>query len=659
MALFPHVQDSESVLMYEMLVLVSTSLPSLTERCAFIQHMISEPLAQWTSREMTALVIAPDALIRAIEGEHSYMVLTTMMKVLSTLYAIVKRTITCEHYDENAPHRETASVSSSSSASVSSSSVSSSSKNEHGIEDAAQDSMHHPLTPLWAQLMPNVLALLSTLESSVAAVQTRMKRPSRPSTTTLVPPASLTSSTSSSVSSSSSLPLVYDTNNDSKSSLAFGLRCMSQEEVVHALKASGKDDVPIRNLKLLQVAKWGKNIRDLCYHLVGAALSAPSFYRVVAISQLHQWIHSSLVSRIDRMEHRHWKAFLASVWIPFVKGCPAHLYASTLEPMVLLVLTHLHARFHAALFQDHDHPHHFLPESMPTMTNHGASWNPQLHGFEDMHPSSSMLNDDIVLDVVLTDAVRNTVDWIEAMIDSKTVIDMDSNHPKHVIVAKDKQLRDFLLFQSSSPRVMTAMSMVLMGILNWKDTLSSRRAANLLDRFVSLSYHQIQFQTLFGKDIFTASLHALLQHFHDVDDGLKWELINLLRNIYCRITLGLLPVDECKGIDPLNQPLKPPREVSSWPRQIFLQLAGVVPAQIADLEHQLRHHPSLKIQKNLIKEFLEVPFLSYIAAPQTNKQIEDLPETLVIRTNYRDMKISHHYEIPSNDEAGVAALFQE
>ncbi|KAF0690311.1 Aste57867_18292 [Aphanomyces stellatus] len=522
LALFPHVLDSESVLMYEMLVLVSNSMATLDERNAFIQEIAAAPLATWTSAEMTQVVSSQDALVQALEGGNTALVFG-MLKVLTTLYGIAKR-----------------------------------------IEAPPSPQQMHPFASIWPALLPNLTALLRTLHalSSPAARQALLQ-----TTTT-----------------------------------ARGILCMSHEEINQALL--GKESVDITDKSIMKMARWAKNVRDICYHLLGCACSHASVYALDVATLLQ----SSVLTHLASLEHRHWKSFLSSVWLPFVKACPQTQYASLLQPTVWQLLSHLKERIASG----------YDAAATPSTT----AFLPYFEGVEIQATTVDTIGHAVFLEVV-----RHTVDLIEALVDAKTVVDMDSDHPKHVVVESDRLLREYVLSVEPVTRLLVHL---LVGVLGWTDTLSCRRATNLLDRLVSVLFSCRVYHDLLGKDVFTAALWTLLHHFHDVDDGLKWDLINLLRNIYCRLTLGLLPVDECKGIDPLNQPPKPESDLCFMPRAILASLHGIQPVHVADLEQQLRVHHSAKTQKNFIKEFVETPFLAYVEAPHTFKAIEDLPETLVI-----------------------------
>ncbi|POM75346.1 Exportin-5-like protein, partial [Phytophthora palmivora] len=89
------VTDTEGVMLYEMLVLVSNSMESKEERVQFVQQIVQDPLTQWTSPDMTTLVSSPQNIVTAIEAaandEKSKKLLGMIIKTLTTLYGIAKR----------------------------------------------------------------------------------------------------------------------------------------------------------------------------------------------------------------------------------------------------------------------------------------------------------------------------------------------------------------------------------------------------------------------------------------------------------------------------------------------------------------------------------------------------------------------------------------
>lgn len=543
------VLDSEGVLLYEMLVLVSGSIASVDERAQFVQQIVQEPLARWTAPEMTALVSSPQSIVSAIEASETdpetRKRLFKVVKTLTTLYGIAKRA---------------------------------------GAESFALS---------WLHLLPNLMALMASLHALYA-------------------------------------PAIKDV--VVKTATSCWLLSLSVDELAQLL--GGKHQLEEEEIAKLPPAskwsKWHKNVRDVTYHVVGLALGQASFYRN---PQALAFFQSSILSNIDVMEHRHLKNELAYVFLPFLKTCPPELFPSLLDPVLSHVFGHVVQRFASCFVK---------ASSDSSGSGHRSKrteWSALIVGVEEAKR-------DVAQEKMLMDLARQVMEFLECAIDAKTVVGGDTDTPKHVMNPADEYQRDYILLQSTT--LPFSIGALLVQILTWKDTLSCRKAALLAEKIVNLLHSNAAYHTLLGRDVFAAALEALLHEHagHVKEDGLKWELINLARNIYCRLALGLMPVDECKGIDPCNQPLRPASSLCALPRELLLSLPDVTPAQVDALDAFLREKHSMKTQKNAFKEFLEAPMVAIrhakaaasgassplgATASGASKQIQDLPEKLVIQ----------------------------
>ncbi|KAI9916654.1 hypothetical protein PsorP6_018017 [Peronosclerospora sorghi] len=454
------VTDTEGVMLYEMLVLVSNSMEKKEERVQFVQQIVQDPLARWTSPEMTALVSSPQNLVAAIEAATSRSAsgqpLRGIVKTLTTLYGIAKRAgVTFE----------------------------SKTADDSGAFEGA-----------WPHLLPNLCALVRSLHAlQEPAIKAAML----------------------------------------KTSTACWLLSVSLDEVAQLL--GGKNHLDEEEVAKLPIAskwsKWHKNVRDISYHLMGVALSQSSFYTHPHVASILQ---HSILSDLDLMEHRHLKGALAYVYLPFLKHCPKELYRSLLDPVVVAVLGHFTQR--AAVILD-------LSSTTDKKTD--TPWHALVVGVEDA-------KQEIAREKMVLELTRQVIDFIEYAIDAKTVVGVETDTPKHMTSPDDAFLRDYILLES--PGLPFAIGALLTQIICWKDTLSCRKAVVLGDKLVNALHADTKYHALLGRDLFTAALQGILiEHDGAVkEDGLKWELINLARNIYCRLTMGLIPVEECKGIDPCN-----------------------------------------------------------------------------------------------------------
>ncbi|DAZ99393.1 TPA: hypothetical protein N0F65_005295 [Lagenidium giganteum] len=569
------VLDSEGVLLYEMLVLVSNSMENLEERAQFLQQIVQEPLSSWTSPEITNLLSSPEQIVTAVEAAATNpeprKLLGKAVKTLTTLYGVSRRSCT---------------------------------NTTPGYE---------PFAPSWPHLLPNLLAAIHTLH---ALQEPAMK------------------------------DAILKTSN------ACWLLSVSVDEIAQVL--GGKHQLEEEEVAKLPVAskwsKWHKNIRDVCYHIMGVAMTQPSFF---ANPQVVSIFENGILSNMHLMEHRHMKTLLASVFLPFIKHCPKELHPSLLEPVLVHLLSHMVQRFDACYTKAH------VAELNPDKSKK-SPWTGLVVGVEEA-------KHDVVVEKMLVDLTRQILEFVESIVDAKTVVGVDTDNPKHVTSPEDSVLQEFVLHKSGS--LPFTIGALLAQVISWKDTLSCRKAVMLSEKLVNVLHNDGRYQNFLARDLFSATLQALLQDYPGIvkEDYLKWDLINLLRNIYCRITLGLTPVEECKGIDPCNQPQKPLSVLSSAPREMLLTLPEVTPANLDALDAYLREKQSVKAQKNALKEFLEVPMLaikhksasssaatSPLAGGVASKKIQNIPEKLVIQAKEYEAAVKlqeaqHHYTVRVDD----------
>lgn len=594
------VLESESVLLYEILVLVSNSMSSPEEREAFLQQVVREPIARWTSPECTALIGSPQAIVSAIESTAAItdgapnpsIMLKKVVQTLTTLYGIVKRACIVRNDSSG----------------------------------AAALASRLQFSSIWPLLLPNLATVIRTMQSLY---------------TPEIKAATLQTTT------------------------ACWLLTVSVDEVAQLL--GGKHHLDEEEVEKLPPAsrwsKWHRNVRDVTYHLMGVAVAQRSFYENPEAAAAI-W-RDSLLSNLDVMEHRHVKALLAYVVLPFIKTCPQHLYSTLLEPVVLQIFRHFVDRSSVCFAKPTFGATNSLAQPsgvpIPPTPAKKTPWSALVVGLEET-------KQDVARDKMLVDMVREVMDLLENAVDAKTVVGVETDNPKHVTQPEDAALRDFILRESQA--LPFAVGAVVVQLICWKDSATCRRAVALGDKLVNTLNKQTALTEYFGRDLFSAALQGLFgEHAgHEKEDALKWELINLARNIYCRFTLGLAPVDECKGIDPCNQPARPAETLCSLPRDVLLSLPGVTPQLVAEMEQGLRSNFSIKSQKNVVKELLEVPMQAiksassgpeglkglFGAARSATKQIQDLPERLVLTSKQQAAMAAHSQWLEGQDRLGDA-----
>lgn len=605
------VLESEAVLLYEILVLVSNSMESAEEREQFLQQVVSEPIARWMSPDVTALVASPQAIVSAIEATNganngsgspsisTLMLPKKMLQTLTTLYGIAKRAC-----------------------------IARSDLTSTGSASAAAGT-RLGFASVWPLLLPNLAAViraqhaLYSAEVKAAALQT------------------------------STACWLLSVSVDEVAQFLGGRHHLDEDEIAKLPPAS-------------RWSKWHRGVRDVTYHLMGVAVSQRGFYDSPDAAAA-VW-RDSLLSNMEVMEHRHLKGLLAYVVLPFIKTCPRQLYPTLLEPVLLKICRHFVDRaavcFAKPVFVPSGEGAQSNGAAAPATPSKKTPWSALVVGLDET-------KQDVARDKMLADMVRQVMDLLESAVDAKTVVGVDTDNPKHVTQPEDAALRDFILRESRT--LPFAVGAVLVQLICWKDSATCRRAVLLADKLVNMLHSEPALAEYFGRELFSAALQGLLGEHpgHEKEDALKWELINLARNIYCRLTLGLVPVDECKGIDPCNQPERPAELLCSLPRDVLLSLHGLTPELVADAERALRGNLSIKSQKNVIKELLEVPMQALKSARASStglegmaglfagndsaaKRIQDLPEKLVLTSKQQAAAASHAQWLETQDRLGDA-----
>nr|CCA14349.1 exportin5like protein putative [Albugo laibachii Nc14] len=566
------VLDSEAVLLYEVLVLVSNSIEDAQARMQFLRDMITELLSEWTSPTMTDLVNSPESLASTVEASTSdaanKKILKKVTKTLTSVYGILKRATVCSGSISNPSSLQT--------------------RSESSTTNFDQINMkNNPFArSVWPILLPNLL----TLTQSLHALRTPSIAQSLCNTT-----------------------------------VARFLLYMSLDEVAQLLGGRNQlDDELIAPLPdTIRWSKWQKNVRDIVYHIIGLMFAHPTLYELAvensnqSVQAILYYFASGVSCHLDVMEHRHLKISIAYVYIPFLRMCPAALYCSLLEPVLTNVLTHLSARLQRC----------FIEDVVANGYRTEAPWMSFIVGVDAAKAA-------VAHDKILMDLVRQVTELLERAIDPKVVVGAVPNQQKHVLRHQDSLLHDYTLYESKT--LPGLFGQILIEIMCWKDTQSCRKAVGLADKMVTCLHERQEYHFLLGDSIFKAALKSLfLDNAAVKEDGLKWELINLIRNCYCRLVLGLNPVHECKGIDPAHQPTKPANELCLSPRGILASLPEIQSSDLDALDTFLREKHSIKTQKIAFKEILEAPMHivrqnASSLTSTTRTKIDDLPVKLIL-----------------------------
>jgi len=160
--------------------------------------------------------------------------------------------------------------------------------------------------------------------------------------------------------------------------------------------------------------------------------------------------------------------------------------------------------------------------------------------------------------------------------------------------------------------------------LQYPDAYICRRCTKLCHRIIETVAWSDQYTDILGNRLFSILVRAIVTEPKWMI-GIEWDLINLIRDIYCRIVLGqtLLSGGQGSGMEhpfdvvtgqfeqakTVNNPLhgggllcKP----SSLPRQILSSLPGITIEMVREMENSMTVKRSLKDQKDVLRDLLRL-----------------------------------------------------
>jgi exportin-5 len=169
--------------------------------------------------------------------------------------------------------------------------------------------------------------------------------------------------------------------------------------------------------------------------------------------------------------------------------------------------------------------------------------------------------------------------------------------------------------------------------LLWPDGAQCRKAITLAHRMVGCTFSEPLYEPLLGSHLMHAAVYALVTEPRWLA-GLEWDLLNLARDLYCLLAVGLAPdkltfaVASAQGAanaaahgahgahghgggsaSPVGGlaggiPAHHFAAVAGRPRAVLLRLPGVGPAQVAALDAALSTATDAKAQKDALRDLL-------------------------------------------------------
>jgi len=174
-------------------------------------------------------------------------------------------------------------------------------------------------------------------------------------------------------------------------------------------------------------------------------------------------------------------------------------------------------------------------------------------------------------------------------------------------------------------RIAGALVVSLVDCLSYPDAYTCRRTTRICHRILENVAWVESYTALLGQKMFTSAVKLLVTEPKWMV-GIEWDMIALVRDIYCRLVLGqyLLPGGQGAGMQQPRDPNNPlifeqSKNValplqgggilvkpSELPQQILSQLPGISAQDVLALNKRLREKMNAKDQKDNIRELLRV-----------------------------------------------------
>jgi hypothetical protein len=161
--------------------------------------------------------------------------------------------------------------------------------------------------------------------------------------------------------------------------------------------------------------------------------------------------------------------------------------------------------------------------------------------------------------------------------------------------------------------------------LSYPDAYTVRRCTKICHRILEAVAWSPKYTPLIANRMFAASVTNLVTEPKWMV-GVEWDMINLVRDIYCRLVLGQVLQPGGQGVavqqdkDPSNpqrfeqskhadEPLKGGGILvapSNLPRELLASLPGIGPEAVTKLEEDMKRKRSAKDQKDLLRDLLRI-----------------------------------------------------
>eukprot|EP00587_Corethron_hystrix_P001604 CAMPEP_0113303620 /NCGR_PEP_ID=MMETSP0010_2-20120614/3961_1 /TAXON_ID=216773 ORGANISM="Corethron hystrix, Strain 308" /NCGR_SAMPLE_ID=MMETSP0010_2 /ASSEMBLY_ACC=CAM_ASM_000155 /LENGTH=1151 /DNA_ID=CAMNT_0000157649 /DNA_START=890 /DNA_END=4346 /DNA_ORIENTATION=- /assembly_acc=CAM_ASM_000155 len=232
-------------------------------------------------------------------------------------------------------------------------------------------------------------------------------------------------------------------------------------------------------------------------------------------------------------------------------------------------------------------------------------------------------------------------------------------------LSRIKAMGNFLLQEDE--KIAGPIVLFVISGLSYPDGYTCRRCIKLCHRVIETCVPDERFTELLGKRMFEAAIKSIVLEPKWMV-GIEWDMIALVRDIYCRLVLGQSFMAAAQGAgqqqphDTNGRQFIQSKNVSNpllgggilcspsdFPRQVLVSLPGVTVVDIKNLEENLNENRSSKAQKDVLRDLLRVAadnvkIAGFAGEGTQDKEesilhekivkalIPNLPEKLVIRS---------------------------
>jgi Importin beta-related nuclear transport receptor len=423
---------------------------------------------------------------------------------------------------------------------------------------------------------------------------------------------------------------------------------------------------------------WFNELRGTCLQLLGLVAAQRALFSP-EISPIYPSLVSVVANtdHLNAMEHRHMSQYIKQFMDYILLSCPSTLYQSHVAPIAAPFFQHMEHRLKctwAPVLKMNGIP----PESTkPLMTGDcetvallaqrgGDEWIVSYYArggafvgdldavisealveklrvevsrcYADMLQAALALKGDWAL--VLANAARDEQATKKGdssvlasgpkskVYDGKLVNADGSERSKfyYAIEARKQQRIDklchFLLLENETIAGYLVLSVV--ECLNYPDAYTCRRCLKICHRILETVSWVDRYTHLLGFQMFTYAVRGVIYEQRWMV-GIEWDMINVIRDIYCRLVLGQSlqcggqgaamqsPMDatgtQFEQTKVVDKPLqgggilcKP----SDLPRQALVSLPGISPEMVMQLEAKLKEKRSAKDQKDTLRDILRI-----------------------------------------------------